>query len=247
MILRSFLHTDPVAISYFFGCIGCKATAVVDPVGSITPYLELAERHGAPVRYVIDTHVHADHLSPGRELAKAAGAEYVLHQSAEVDFAFRGVADGEVLKLGNVTAMVVHTPGHTPEHLSLLVTDHTRAPEPWILLSGHTLMVGDMGRTELASSAEEGARALYRTASALRELPDDLLVLPGAYAGSVCGRGLNGNPCSTLGFEKRHNRALKVTDESEFVAMMLAEIPPRPDGAEEIRSRNAGVPIPVPA
>lgn len=241
MILRTFLHDDPVAVSYFFGCVGHGAAAVVDPVGSLAPYLELAAHTGARIRYVIDTHVHADHLSAGRELAAAAGAEYLLHESAQVGFPFRAAAHGEVLRLGNVAATVLHTPGHTPEHLSLLVTDGTRAAEPWLLLTGHTLMVGDMGRTELASSPAEGARSLFRTAAALRALPDELLVLPGAYAGSVCGRGLSGNPASTLGFEKRHNRALRVTDEEEFVAMMLTEIPPRPERAEEIRARNGGL------
>src|SRR5262249_29524206 len=112
---------------------------------------------GVRVRYVIETHVHADHISAGRELAKAAGAEYVLFAEAKAAFPFLGVRDGEVLELGNVAIRVLHTPGHTPEHISLLVTDRTRAEEPWFVLTGHTLMVGDLGRTELATSAEEGA------------------------------------------------------------------------------------------
>ena len=121
-------------------------------------------------------------------------------------FRSKGVRDGDVLPLGNVSATVLHTPGHTPEHICILVTDRTRANEPWFVLTGHTLMVGDLGRTELAASAEEGASAPVQSVRRLKELPDHVEVLPGAYAGSVCGRRLSGKPSSTIGFEKRHNR-----------------------------------------
>ena len=217
MILRQFLHTEPVAASYLFGCGGKSAGAVVDPVGDVAPYLAAAEASGMRILYVIDTHVHADHVSTGRALAEAAGAEYVLFAGADAAFPFRGVRDGEVLELGNVAVEVLHTPGHTPEHVSLLVTDRTRSTDPWFVLTGHTLMVGDLGRTELATSAEEGARALFRSAQALKALPDHLEVLPGAYSGSVCGRSLSGKPFSTIGFERRHNRAFRIEDEAEFV------------------------------
>src|SRR5262245_2861983 len=122
------------------------------------------------IRYVIDTHVHADHVSGGRKLAEATGAEYVLHASAHARFPLRSVSEGDVLELGNVHMRVLHTPGHTPEHISVLVTDKTRGTEPWFLLSGHTLMVGDLGRTELASNAEEGARSLFASVQRLKEL-----------------------------------------------------------------------------
>jgi hydroxyacylglutathione hydrolase len=120
MILRQFLHKDPVGISYLFGCGGKAAGAVVDPVGEIEPYLRAAEDAGMRIHFVIDTHVHADHLSAGRQLAEASGAEYVLAAHAEVSFRFRGARDEEVLPLGNVVAKVLHTPGHTPEHICLL-------------------------------------------------------------------------------------------------------------------------------
>jgi glyoxylase-like metal-dependent hydrolase (beta-lactamase superfamily II) len=248
MILRQYLHTEPaIAASYLFGCGGHAAGAVVDPVGEPERYLEAAAAVGLRLRYIIDTHVHADHLSAGRELAAAAGAEYILHASAEAGFPFRAVEDGDDLPLGNVVARVLHVPGHTPEHLALVVTDRTRGPEPWFVLSGHTLMVGDMGRTELASGAEAGARALFRSAERLRALPDYLEVLPGAFAGSVCGRGLSGKPTSTIGFERRFNRAFALTDEEQFVRLMLQEIPPRPERAREIRAANLGLPLPVEA
>jgi hydroxyacylglutathione hydrolase len=190
--------------------------------------------------HVVDTHVHADHVSGGRALADAAGGEYVLWTGAEVGYRFHGVADGDVLKLGNVELNVLHTPGHTPEHVSLVVVDRARGSTPWMALTGHTLMVGDMGRTELATSAKDGARDLFRSAQRLRALPAHVEVLPGAFSGSVCGRGLSGKAFSTIGFERLHNRAFAEEDESAFIRMMLDDIPPRPPRAEEIRAPNQG-------
>lgn len=241
MIFRQFLHDDPIAASYLFGCGGHTAGAVVDPVGDVGRYLRAAEETGLEIRYVVDTHVHTDHASSGRALAERAGAEYVLHGSVEAAYEYRGVEEGEVLELGNVRVGVLHTPGHTPEHISLVVTDDTRGPEPWLVLTGHTLLVGDMGRTELATTAEEGARALFESAAKLRALPDHVEIFPGAYSGSVCGRGLSGKPSSTIGFERRFNGAFRTEDRDEFVRSMANEIPPRPPRAEETRAFNLGV------
>jgi hydroxyacylglutathione hydrolase len=241
MISRQFLHIDPVAVSYLFGCGGKASAAVVDPLGDIALYLRAAEEMGMHIRYVIDTHLHADHLSAGRALANAVGAEYVLFAEASVKFPFRGVRDGDVLTLGNVSVKVLHTPGHTPEHISLLVTDHTRSDEPWFVLTGHTLMVGDLGRTELATNAEDGARALFGSVQKLKSLPDYLEVLPGAYSGSVCGRNLSGKPTSTIGFEKRFNKAFQIEDERAFRRAMLVDVPPPPPQAVQIRAINSGI------
>jgi len=214
---------------------------VVDPQQEIAPYLEAARATSMQIKYVIDTHMHADHISGGRRLVETTGAEYVLHAEAGTSYNFRGVREGDVLELGNVLIRVLHTPGHTPEHISLLVTDKTRGTDPWFVLTGHTLMVGDLGRTELASGAEEGARGLFESVQKLKALPDYLELYPGAFAGSVCGRSLSGKPMSTIGFERRFNKAFQLDDREAFVGFMLQNIPPRPPRAEEIRAINQGL------
>lgn len=212
-----------------------------DPIDDPSSYLRVAEENGMKIRYVVDTHVHADHISTGRNLAELAGAAYILHTSAEARYDFLPVNEGHVLDLGNVQIQILHTPGHTPEHIALLVTDKTRGPEPWFLLSGHTLMVGDLGRTELASDAEKGAQSLFETTKKLKALPDHVEVLPGAYSGSVCGRALSGKPMSTIGFERKFNRAFQIDDRDTFVRHMLQSIPPAPPDAAAIREINLGI------
>jgi glyoxylase-like metal-dependent hydrolase (beta-lactamase superfamily II) len=237
MIFRQFLHTSPIGASYLFGCGGQGQCVVVDPVEDIAAYEQASRETGMRIVYVIDTHVHADHLSGATALAEATGATYLVHESVDAPDGC-SVSDGQEIAVGNVVMRVLHTPGHTPEHVSLLVTDRTRGTVPWFVLTGHTLMVGDMGRTELATSAETGARALFETAARLRALPDHVEVWPGAFAGSVCGRRLSGKPMSTIGFERRFNRAFATEDLEAFVQLMLADIPAPPPDAATIRSAN---------
>ncbi|HJR65527.1 MAG TPA: MBL fold metallo-hydrolase [Gemmatimonadaceae bacterium] len=241
MILRQTLHVEPVvAASYLLGCGSKQAAAIVDPVGDPRSYLQQAAALGMEIKCVIDTHVHADHISAGRELAAAANAPYVLHESVTAAFLFHAVRDGDRLELGNTVIEIMHVPGHTPEHIGLLVTDRTRASEPWFVITGHTLMVGDMGRTELASSAKDGALALFESSQRLRGLPDYVEVLPGAFSGSVCGRGLSGKPTSTIGFERRFNKAFAIDERDAFVEAMLRDIPPPPQNASANRAANLG-------
>lgn len=192
---------------------------------------------------VLESDDFVQRLSPEIELSLRNWYEIILYSDVEVGFDFQGVRDGDVLPLGNDRITIWHTPGHTPEHVSLLVADETRADEPWLAFTGHTLMVGDLGRTELASSAEAGARALFQSARRLMSLPDYVEIYPGAYSGPVCGRSLSGKPASTIGFERRHNRALAFDDEAGFVAYMAKEVPPRPENAEANRAANAGLPV----
>jgi hydroxyacylglutathione hydrolase len=206
----------------------------------IDVYLRLAEETGMKICYVLDTHLHADHVSGARKLAQLTGAEYVLHADSGAHFDFSAVHEGDELDMGNVSIRVMHTPGHTPEHISLLVTDKARGLEPWFLLTGHTLMVGDMGRTELAASAAEGAAVLFETVQKLKSLPEYIEIFPGAFAGSVCGRALSGKPISTIGFERKFNRAFQIADRDEFVRHMLREIPTPPPNAKENRALNMG-------
>jgi hydroxyacylglutathione hydrolase len=213
---------------------------VCDPIDDPDLYIRLAQENNLNIRYVIDTHLHADHVSGGRKLAEVSGAEYVLHESADTQYTFRRVQDGEVLDLGNVKIQVLHTPGHTPEHISLLVTDKTRGPEPWFLLTGHTLMVGDVGRTELAAEPEAGATQLFGTLQRLMKFPEYLEILPGAYAGSVCGRALSGKAVSTIGFERRFNPAFQINAVEQFVKFMLQSIPAPPPNAAAMRALNQG-------
>ncbi|MED0971596.1 MBL fold metallo-hydrolase [Bacillus paramycoides] len=241
MLFRQYLHTNPVAASYLFGCGSQSQGVVVDPLlDQVDFYVEEAQKLGLNIVYVIDTHLHADHVSGARKLAEKTGGKYVLHSSADTSYDFTLVEDGDELLAGNTLLKFLHTPGHTPEHISILVSDKRRANDPWFILTGHTLMVGDAGRTELASSLEEGAKNLYQSLQKITQLDDHIEVYPGAFSGSVCGRGLSGKPTSTIGFEKRFNQALKFGNENEFVEFMTNDVPPQPEGFIEMRKTNQG-------
>lgn len=243
MLFRQYLHHEPVvAISYFFGCGSQSQGIVVDPVeDQVDFYIDESRRLGMRIRYVIDTHLHADHLSGARSLAEKTGAAYVLHESAVTGFPYRAARDGEQIVAGNTVIQVLHTPGHTPESMSLVAADRTRGEEPWFVVTGHTLMVGDVGRTELANDAIAGAGQLYESLfDKILALPNDLAVYPGAYSGSVCGRSLSGKPSSTIGFEKKYNKALRLTDRESFVSFMTENIPEPPEGFRQIRAYNSG-------
>lgn len=194
------------------------------------------------IAYVIDTHIHADHISGARRLAEQTGAQVVVHRSAAVRYPHLAADDGDLLDMANVKVRVLHTPGHTPEHISLVVEDHSRSGEPWFVLTGHTLMVGDGGRPDLAADPAEGAAQLYRSLfEKFAHLPDEVEVYPGAFAGSVCGKALSGKPSSTLGFERRHNQAMRLKERDAFVRYLVNDIPPRPPLAEEMRAYNMGL------
>ena len=246
MIFRQFLKNETACASYLFGCLTAGELAVVDAHADlIDEYVAAAVAQGGRIAAVLETHVQADHVSGLPELVERTGATPYLPEGAGVDFEHRALADGELVKLGNTVIQALATPGHAAAHHAYLVTDHRRGEEPWLVLTGDALLVGDVGRPDLHAqgeqSAEQMARILYRSLTErLLALPDHVLVYPGHYAGSVCGRGLSGHPASTIGFERRHNAALNFSSEDEFVSALLEQIPPAPERQAEIVAANRG-------
>jgi glyoxylase-like metal-dependent hydrolase (beta-lactamase superfamily II) len=250
MIFRQILHPATGCASYIFGCTGKKALAVVDPhMDHIDEYLSFASQAQSPIVAILETHVQADHLSGAPQLAARTDAPILLHEVADVVFPHRRLQDGEEISLGNDYLRVLHTPGHSPDSMCLLVGDRVRGADPWFLLTGDTLFVGDAGRPDLTASAalaqpddradaEDAALALYASLQRLLTLPDDLELFPAHFAGSACGRTMSGKPSSTLGFERRFNPALQPRSPEAFVTFMLTDLPPAPAQHREIRAAN---------
>jgi glyoxylase-like metal-dependent hydrolase (beta-lactamase superfamily II) len=237
MFFRQVLNHDTACASYLFGCKSRGRFAVVDPHADLVDeYVTLADRAGAPIVAVFETHVHADHVSGLPELVERTGATPYLPSGVGVEFEHNTLADGDVVVLGNTHVWALATPGHAPAHHAYVLTDQSRGEAPWVVLTGDSLLVGDVGRPDLHGDDLDGmARTLYRSlVDRLLTLPDHVLVGPGHFAGSVCGRGLSSTPLSTIGFERRYNRALHVTGEDEFVAAVLEDLPPAPERQAEI-------------
>ena len=252
MFFRQLLNDDTACASYLLGCKTHSRFAVVDPHHDLVDeYARLAEREGAPIVAALETHVQADHVSGLPELVARTGATAYLPEGAGVGFDHRPLGDDEVVRLGNTELRALATPGHAPAHHAYLVIDHTRGDDPWLALTGDALLVGDAGRPDLHAHGEQGvesmARALYRSLTErLLSLPDHVLVYPAHYSGSVCGRGLSAHPSSTIGYERRHNRALRFGSEDAFVAALTRDIPPAPDRQAAIVAANrSGRPLAV--
>ncbi len=244
MFFRQLLKDETACASYLFGCKSQAKFAVVDPhSGLVDDYVAIAEAQRIPIVAVFETHVQADHVSGLPRLVERTGATAYLPEGAGVDFDHVALGDGDVVELGNTEVTAVSTPGHATAHHAYLVTDHVRGDEPWMALTGDALFVGDAGRPDLHAhgelTAEQMARALYRSLhEKLLTLPDDLLLYPAHYSGSVCGRALSANPASTIGFERRHNSALRFASEDEFVDALLKDLPPAPEHHAEIVAAN---------
>ena len=244
MFFRQLLNDETACASYLLGCKTHPQFAVVDPhVDLVDEYLALAEHQGAPIVAVVETHVQADHVSGLPTLVERTGATAYLPEGAGVEFDHHALADGDVVRLGNTELRAIATPGHAFAHHAYLVTDHARAAEPWLVLTGDALLVGDAGRPDLHAhgevTVETMARTLYRSLTErLLTLPDHLVLYPGHYSGSVCGRGLSANPVSTIGYERRHNRALQRESEDAFVAEIMRDIPPAPPQQAAIFTAN---------
>ena len=242
MFFRQLLAKD-ATLSYFFGCGSCHVGVAVDPVlGDEQWFLDEAAKQDVKITHVIDTHVHADHFSGGRKLAELAGAAYCLHEAntGRVGYPFEALKDKQRIEVGNVYVDVIHTPGHTPDSVCLLVTDKRRTEVPWFVLTGDTLFVGSAGRPDLAGKEAEMAGQLYDTLQQrLLTLPAEVELYPGHTSGSACGAGMSGKPMSTMGFEKRSNPMLSM-GRDEFVATLTSGIPPRPAEMDRMVAFNLG-------
>lgn len=241
MIFRPYYYFDLGCAAYLFGCgtLG-KGTVVDARADDIDAYIAFAAAKNLRLTHVIDTHVHADHRSGGRELARRTGARYCVHEFAELTYPFTALRDGDDIELGNTRVKVLHTPGHSPESVCLVVTDLKRGTAPWFVLTGDTLFVGAVGRPDLPGRARENAAQLYASLrDKLLTLPDNLEIYPGHFSGSVCGVGLSGKPTSTIGFEKRWNTMLS-RDREAFIEA-LADVPPKPVEMERVLAFNRGL------
>jgi hydroxyacylglutathione hydrolase len=240
MIFRPYYYFETGCAAYLFGCGSKGKCAVVDAhEEDVDAYAAFAESKGMRITHVIDTHVHADHRSGGPALARKVGGAYCLHESADVAIPFQPLRDGQEIDLGNTKVEVLHTPGHTPEGVSLVVTDLRRGADPWFVLTGDTMFVGAVGRPDLPGRAQENAAQIYDSIHGkLLNLPDSLEVFPAHFSGSTCGNGLSGKPSSTIGFEKRWNPMLNRSKEA-FVAA-LADVPAKPAAMDAILRANRG-------
>ena len=242
MLLRPFLNDASSCASYLFGCGTHAKLAVVDPHADLVEaYLITAAQLGAAIVAVFETHVQADHVSGLPALVERTGATAYLPAGAGVAFEHVALAGGDVVELGNTLVTAIETPGHAPAHHAYTVADRRRQTEdPWLVFSGDSLLIGDVGRPDLhvAGDARGQARVLHASLSRLLELPDHVVLYPSHYAGSVCGRGLSGNPVSSIGFERAHNPLLAVTDAEAFADAVVTDMPPAPPEQERIVAAN---------
>jgi glyoxylase-like metal-dependent hydrolase (beta-lactamase superfamily II)/rhodanese-related sulfurtransferase len=242
MLFRQIIHEDLGCASYLVGDRDAGVAAVVDPQWDTDPYVRLARLHGVRIEHVLETHNHADHVSGHGRLARSTGATIHIHELAAADYLHEPFTDGWVLELGNVNIEAIHTPGHRPEHTCFLLSDGSRGGSPWALLSGDSLFIGDVARPDLAVEPREGAADMFRSLhQRLLQLDDDVEVWPGHLGGSLCGgSSLDLKTSSTIGFERRHNRALGIAEEAAFVEDAVSSLGDRPPNVERIVSLNRG-------
>ena len=240
MFFRQFVDDDLGCASYLIGDESAGVAVIVDPAFAIEPYLEQAERRGLRIERVLETHTHADHVSGHGRLALELGIPVAVHPAAEPEFPFEPLEDGAEIAVGDVVLRVLHTPGHRPEHCSFAVVDRSRASEPWLVLTGDSLFVGDVARPDLAVDAREGAEGLFHSLRALAELGDGVEVYPGHVAGSLCGAGMSSKASTTIGFERRFNRLAALPALDEFISETAGASTPKPPNSERIVELNRG-------
>ena len=242
MIFRQITHDDLGCASYLIGDEKAGVAAVVDPRFDIDEYLEMARYLHVRIEHILETHNHADHLSGHGRLAAATGAVIHIHRDAAPSYDHEPFDDGWELELGSVRVKALHTPGHRPEHTAFALSDSRRGDEPWAILTGDTLFVGDIARPDLAVEKKEGARGIFHSLhDKLLALPGETEVWPGHLGGSLCGGPkMDMKVSSTIGFERRHNDVLAIEDESTFVDEVTAKLPPQPPNFKRVVALNQG-------
>ncbi len=235
MYFKQFLDERCGCASYLIASRQSHEAAIVDPSIDTEQYDALLDERGFRLRAVIDTHVHADHVSGARRLAASHAADLCLHESAQVNYPFRPLRDGEELELGQLRLRVLHTPGHRAELVSLLIINPIRSPEPSMVLTGDSLLVGDMGRPDFGGG---DASDQYESLNRLLRLPDWVAVFPGHFEGP-CGKGMCGRPSTTIGFERLYNPLARM-ERSQFVNLLTSGVPPRPLNMVAIEATNRG-------
>ncbi len=242
MIFRQIVHDDLGCASYFIGDEHAGIAAVVDPRFEIEAYLELARYLDVRIGHVFETHNHADHVSGHGRLAAATGAVIHVHSLVAPDFEHEPFDHGDEFELGSLRIRALHTPGHRPEHTCFLLTDVRRGEDPWAVLTGDSLFVGDVARPDLAVERAEGARGIFHSLrDQLLSLPDHIEVWPGHLGGSMCGGpGMDLKVASTIGFERRHNEMLAIEDEQEFIDASVAKLGAQPPNFKAIVDLNHG-------
>ena len=246
MLFSQILNDDLGCASYVVGCEVAGEVVVVDPPLEIEPIFEEAERLEARIVRTLETHTHADHVSGHGRLALDHGIPVSIHPAASVAYPHDPLDDGAEVRVGTVTLRCIHTPGHRPEHCCLAVIDTTRADEPWLVLTGDSLFVGDTARPDLAVGALEGAEGLFHSLRRLLELPDGVEVFPGHVAGSLCGTSMSSRGSTTIGFERRFNPMLALEDVNAFVAESAGVSTPKPPNLARIVQQNQGAFAPTP-
>ena len=240
MIFTQFVDDDLGCASYLVGDEKTGAAAVIDPAFAIEQYLAEAERRRVRIVRAVETHTHADHVSGHGRLALEHGIPVSVHPAAEAEYPHEPMEDGDEVELGQVVLRCIHTPGHRPEHCCLAVIDGSRGADPWLVLTGDSLFVGDVARPDLAVEAREGAEGLFHSLRRLTELGDGVEVYPGHVAGSLCGKAMSSKASTTIGFERRFNHALTTNDVDCFIAETVSIAAPKPPNMNRIVELNRG-------
>ncbi|HJW91964.1 MAG TPA: MBL fold metallo-hydrolase [Anaerolineales bacterium] len=248
MYTQQFFVEGLACASYLVGCESHGVAAIVDPDRDTRKYIDAAQARGLNITHIIETHLHADHVSGNTDLAQRTGADIYIHEQAMAEFPHIPLKEGQMLWLGNTRLDILHTPGHTPDSVTLLVSDTSRGQEPWLAFTGDTLFVGDIGRPDLVGA--EAARQLAADMHAslferVLKMDDGLMIYPGHGAGSLCGKSIAPMRSTTLGFERRHNPALEPRDREAFVEFATRNMPEQPGNHQRIKAINRRGPAPL--